>query len=89
MTTRPSHAALVEEVAEFIGEKVGADCNSHDIANGIFEFLAARLSDVTPEMVEAWRFSARGNSVADGWPAVMWCAMLAVSPLTPGEKGEG
>ncbi len=49
--TRPS---LVEEVAEFIGEKVGADCNSRDIANGIFEFLAARLSDVTPEMVEAW-----------------------------------
>ena len=51
--TRPSHAALVEEVAEFIGEKVGADCNSRDIANGIFEFLAFRLSDVTLEMVEA------------------------------------
>ena len=89
MTTLPSHAALVEEVAEFIGEKVGADCNSRDIANGIFEFLAARLSEVTPEMVEAWGFTP---IVDGGCPTKAqcaehdWRAMLAASPLAVEEE---
>ena len=86
--TRPSHAALVEEVAEFIGEKVGADCNSRDIANGIFEFLTTRLSDVTPEMVEAYVLSHMRVHSLDTDTNIAtsdWRAMLAASPLTPGD----
>jgi hypothetical protein len=87
MTTRPSHAALVEEVAEFIGEKVGADCNSRDIANGIFEFLAARLSDVTPEMVEAWADTGLGDCPTEIEAATAdWRAMLSASALGKGGK---
>ena len=49
--TRPSHAALVEEVAdELLKEELRLPSA---IARAILSLIAARLSDVTPEMVEA------------------------------------
>ena len=48
--TRPSHAALVEEVAdELLKEELRLPSA---IARAILSLIAARLSDVTPEMVE-------------------------------------
>ena len=116
--TRPSHAALVEEVAKAIAriwtsENKNANQDQAAVlfkpsAEAAIDAVAARLSDVTPEMVEA---VARALCNAAGenpdeelrgetdpfphWAA--WAddaraaisAFLAVSPLTPGEKGEG
>ena len=65
--TRPSHAALVEEVARHMLAARGLDYDASDLgkqtrpevgaaistARYILSLIFARLSDVTPEMVEA------------------------------------
>ena len=50
--TRPSHATLVEEVALMIRIGRTHDLDSKVSADAILSLIAARLSDVTPEMVE-------------------------------------
>ncbi len=76
--TKPSHAALVEEVAkkflakhgfEFAGDDIFESDNPRAIvavafAHDIVATFAARLSDVTPEMVEA---VAKAMAADEGW----------------------
>ena len=119
MTTRPSHATLVEEVAKAIARVWSSENKNADLDQAAILFtpsaeatiasVAARLSDVTPEMVEAAQEALQKHinaipiserrktadpggyvlvSIADKH-AIRWRAMLAASPLTPGEKGEG
>ena len=109
--THPTHAALVEEVAKKLwlaDESVDGQPWSgapkywrgklRDDARAILSLIAARLSDVTPEMVEAVSKAILSISNKGGWsPAgearaqahAAITAYLAASPLTPGEKGEG
>ncbi len=107
MTTRPSHAALVEEVATKIAANIfGAMLSGMSpsrrsvyllIGDEVLSLIAARLSDVTPEMVEA---VAKAMAADEGWgwdnPETLrewWInqarasisAFLASSPLTPGD----
>ncbi len=137
MTTGPSHAAVVEEVAELIAGRLRwdhdddpeivamrHDCYVNDTLGwfpevsifdddqellvigkdrfrefgiAILSLIFARLSDVTPEMVEA---VAKAMAADEGWgwdnPETLrdwWInqarasisAFLASSPLTPGD----
>jgi hypothetical protein len=57
-----------------------------EAAAAVIDLIRSRLSDVTPEMVEAWK----GVSGAEfeslyGWCGAEWRAMLAASVLGPGE----
>jgi hypothetical protein len=90
MNAGPSHAALVEEVGRAIAKAFGRQSpiwRDDAAAEAALAILAARLSDVTPEMVEAWlktdgdddRLSATEAATMD------WRAMLAASPLAAGE----
>ena len=82
--TRPSHAALVEEVAdELLKEELRLPSA---IARAILSLITARLSDVTPEMVEAWINVGANDDSPEQQAADDWRAMWAASPLTPGEK---
>ncbi len=91
--TRPSHAALVEEVGRAIAKAFGRQSpiwRDDAAAEAALAILAARLSDVTPEMVEAWRtVKTVGVFETDNYALIGaqadWRAMLAASPLTPGE----
>jgi len=90
--TRPSHAALVEEVAKAIAriwssENKNADLNQAAIlftpsAEAAIASVAARLSDVTPEMVEAYERNY-DNSIGEAENVCVsdWRAMLAASCL--------
>ena len=94
--TRPSHAALVEEVAkkflaangfEFAGDDIFESDNPRAIvavafAHDIVATFAARLSDVTPEMVEAYERNY-DNSIGEAENVCVsdWRAMLAASCL--------
>lgn len=106
MTTRPSHAALVEEVAIFITTMRNDEWAKvppryqelrRNTARKLCAFFLSRLSDVTPEMVEA---VAKAMAADEGWgwdnPETLrewWInqarasisAFLAASPLTPGD----
>jgi len=96
--TRPSHAALVEEVAKAIAriwssENKNADLNQAAIlftpsAEAAIASVAARLSDVTPEMVEAWADTGLGDCPTEIEAATAdWRAMLSASALGKGGKG--
>ena len=90
--TRPSHAALVEEVAKAIAHEVyglGFDVlplhiaeRSRATARVSISLIAARLSDVTPEMVEAYERNY-DNSIGEAENVCVsdWRAMLAASCL--------
>ena len=64
--TRPSHAALVEEVADQVAlaRMSPKPVTCEDIARAILSLIFARLSDVTPEMVEA---VAKAMAADEGW----------------------
>ena len=83
--TRPSHAALVEEVAdELLKEELRLPSA---IARAILSLIAARLSDVTPEMVEGYeRNYANAIDESENVCVSDWRAMLAASPLVEGGK---
>ena len=86
--TRPSHAALVEEVALMIRIGRTHDLDSKVSADAILSLIAARLSDVTPEMVEGYeRNYANAIDESENVCVSDWRAMLAASPLNGGEKG--
>ena len=65
--TRPSHAALVEEVTREVclskgddwdeAVRLGCQHEYEPAARAILSLIAARLSDVTPEMVEAAEYA--------------------------------
>ena len=84
--TRLSHAALVEEVAAKIATHDMFD--EREIARAILSLIAARLSDVTPEMVEAWNKRPLVSKLWDTKTIATadWRAMLAASPLVEGGK---
>lgn len=59
------------------------------VARAILDLIHSALSEVTPEMVEAW---LNTDSDIDALTAIEgatmdWLAMLSASPLSPGEKG--
>ena len=65
--TRLSHAALVEEVAQLIPNvegRLGYGDRERAQATSVLSLIAARLSDVTPEMVEA---VAKAMAADEGW----------------------
>jgi hypothetical protein len=76
--TRPSHAALIEEVAKVIDRFR----SPHAAAYEVLSLIAARLSDVTPEMVEAYERNY-DNSIGEAENVCVsdWRAMLAASCL--------
>ena len=87
--TRPSHAALVEEVGRAIAKAFGRQSpiwRDDAAAEAALAILAARLSDVTPEMVEAYERNY-DNSIGEAENVCVsdWRAMLAASPLAAGE----
>ena len=85
--TRPSHAALVEEVAKAISVRDRDDRFDDEVAAGVLSLIAARLSDVTPEMVEAWADTGLGDCPTEIEAATAdWRAMLSASALGKGGK---
>ena len=87
--TRPSHAALVEKVGRAIAKAFGRQSpiwRDDAAAEAALAILAACLSDVTPEMVEAYERNY-DNSIGEAENVCVsdWRAMLAASPLAAGE----
>ena len=87
--TRLSHAALVEEVGRAIAKAFGRQSpiwRDDAAAEAALAILAARLSDVTPEMVEAYERNY-DNSIGEAENVCVsdWRTMLAASPLAAGK----
>ena len=99
---KPEYEKLVAEVAKmffatngfaFVGDDIFASDNPRALmavgfARELCTHIAGRLAEVTPEMAEAWQEAwRRGLGLRDNPSAQSdWRAMLAASPLTPGDE---
>jgi len=88
-TMRPEYEKLVEEIEGMIWIRCGGPSSENErLACTILAHVATRLAEVTPEMAEAWQEAwRRGLGLRDNPSAQSdWRAMLAASPLTPGDE---
>jgi hypothetical protein len=85
-----AHEKLVAEIAQLLA---GRDCAVHaeerQDARAVLSLIAERLSDVTPEMVEAWGAAYPSRTPDPTWTdencaRCDFVAMIAASPLMPG-----
>ena len=85
---KPEYEKLVAECADILGAVSWTTDLNKKLVRAILAHVATRLAEVTPEMAEAWQEAwRRGLGLRDNPSAQSdWRAMLAASPLTPGDE---
>ena len=80
--TKLSHIALLDEIAAAIKRPTPDNRTDRELGADLLSLIAARLSDVTPEMVEAYERNY-DNSIGEAENVCVsdWRAMLAASCL--------
>jgi hypothetical protein len=82
-----SHALLLDEIATALKRPTPDNRTDRELGTNLLSLIAARLSDVTPEMVEAWADTGLGDCPTEIEAATAdWHAMLNASALGNGGK---